>query len=56
VRVTDHGVTSLARLGITASMAEIDHRPARHLDEVFGEAQLARRKPSSRTDDRLAGS
>jgi lipoyl(octanoyl) transferase len=36
--VTDHGVTSLARLGITASMAEVDIALRATFDEVFGEA------------------
>jgi lipoyl(octanoyl) transferase len=54
--VTDHGVTSLARLGITASMAEIDIALRATFDEVFGEAAACAAEPSSRTDDRLAGS
>jgi lipoyl(octanoyl) transferase len=36
--VTDHGVTSLARLGITASMPEIDIALRATFDNVFGEA------------------
>ena len=36
--VTDHGVTSLARLGITASMPEIDMALRAIFDEVFAEA------------------
>jgi lipoyl(octanoyl) transferase len=35
--VTEHGVTSLARLGITASMPEIDVALRATFDEVFGE-------------------
>ena len=54
--VTDHGVTSLARLGITASMAEIDIALRATFDEVFGEAAACAAEPSFRTDDRLAGS
>jgi len=54
--VTDQGVTSLARLGITASMAEIDIALRATFDEVFGEAAACAAEPSSRTDDRLAGS
>jgi len=54
--VTDHGVTSLAQLGITASMAEIDIALRATFDEVFGEAAACAAEPSSRTDDRLAGS
>ena len=33
-----HGVTSLARLGITASMAEVDIALRATFDEVFGGA------------------
>jgi lipoyl(octanoyl) transferase len=33
-----HGVTSLARLGITASMAEVDLALRATFDRVFGEA------------------
>src|SRR5207237_644140 len=36
--VTEHGVTSLARLGITAAMAEIDVALRATFDEVFGDA------------------
>ena len=54
--VTDHGVTSLARLGITASMPEVDIALRATFDEVFGEAAACAAEPSSRTDDRLAGS
>jgi len=36
--VTEHGVTSLARLSITASMAEIDIALRATFDAVFGEA------------------
>jgi lipoyl(octanoyl) transferase len=38
--VTDHGVTSLARLGITASMAEVDIALRSTFDEVFGAIQV----------------
>jgi lipoyl(octanoyl) transferase len=34
--VTDHGVTSLARLGITASMAEVDIALRSSFEEAFG--------------------
>jgi lipoyl(octanoyl) transferase len=36
--ISGHGVTSLARLGITASMAEIDLALRATFDRVFGEA------------------
>src|SRR5436190_18036308 len=36
--VTDHGVTSLGRLGITASMPEVDIALRTTFDEVFGAA------------------
>jgi lipoyl(octanoyl) transferase len=35
--VSEHGVTSLARLGVTASMAEVDIALRTTFDEVFGE-------------------
>jgi lipoyl(octanoyl) transferase len=40
--VTDHGVTSLARLGITASMAEVDIALRATFEEVFGAIQVCR--------------
>jgi lipoyl(octanoyl) transferase len=39
--VSEHGVTSLARLGITASMAEVDIALRATFDEVFGAAACA---------------
>jgi lipoyl(octanoyl) transferase len=36
--ISGHGVTSLARLGITASMPEVDIALSATFDEVFGEA------------------
>jgi lipoyl(octanoyl) transferase len=40
--VTEHGVTSLARLGITASMAEADSALRATFDEVFAAAAACR--------------
>src|SRR5881227_180226 len=39
--VSEHGVTSLARLGITATMAEVDIALRATFDEVFGAAVCA---------------
>ena len=36
--IAQHGVTSLARLGITASMAEVDTALRASFGSVFGEA------------------
>jgi lipoyl(octanoyl) transferase len=36
--ISEHGVTSLARLGITASMAEVDMALRGTFDEVFGQS------------------
>src|SRR5437588_12358923 len=38
--VTEHGVTSLARPGISASMTEIDMALRATFDDVFGEAAV----------------
>src|SRR5439155_24277352 len=46
--VTEHGVTSLARLGITASMPEVDIALRATFDEVFREAAVCVAEPSSR--------
>src|SRR5947208_14044463 len=54
--VTEHGVTSLARLGITASMPEVDIALRATFDEVFGAAAVCAAEPSSRAAARLAGS
>jgi len=40
--VSEHGVTSLARLGIAASMAEVDSALRATFDEVFGAVTLSR--------------
>jgi lipoyl(octanoyl) transferase len=40
--VTEHGVTSMARLGITASMAEVDTALRATFDEVFAAAAACR--------------
>ena len=47
--VTDHGVTSLARLGITASMPEVDIALRTTFDEVFAEAAACAPPTLSRT-------
>jgi lipoyl(octanoyl) transferase len=53
--VTDHGVTSLARLGITASMPEVDIALRVTFDEVFGEAAACAPPTLSRTAGEGAG-
>jgi lipoyl(octanoyl) transferase len=53
--VTDHGVTSLARLGITASMPEVDIALRATFDEVFGEAAACAPPTLSRTAGEGAG-
>src|SRR5204863_4532639 len=47
--VTDHGVTSLARLGITASMPEVDIALCATFDEVFAAAAACAPPTLSRT-------
>src|SRR5207249_1924032 len=47
--VSGHGVTSLARLGIKATMADIDLALRVTFDEVFGEAAVCTPQPLSRT-------
>ncbi len=47
--ISGHGVTSLARLGIAASMSEIDRALRATFDAVFGEAQSCAAQPLSRT-------
>jgi lipoyl(octanoyl) transferase len=54
--VTDHGVTSLARLGITASMPEIDIALRTTFDDVFGEAAACALEPPLHMPSRLVGS
>jgi lipoyl(octanoyl) transferase len=54
--VTEHGVTSLARLGVTASMPEIDIALRATFDEVFGTAAACAPPTLSRAAPRLAGS
>jgi lipoyl(octanoyl) transferase len=54
--VTDHGVTSLARLGITASMAEIDIALRTTFNDVFGEAAACALETPLHTLSRLGGS
>src|SRR5260370_15340971 len=51
--VTEYGVTSLARLGIAASMAEVDAALRATFDPVFGESTCAAPTPS-RAASRLA--
>ncbi len=50
-----HGVTSLARLGISVSMAEVDIALRATFDAVFGEAACAP-EPRSGTIASMAGS
>jgi lipoyl(octanoyl) transferase len=54
--VTDHGVTSLAQLGITVSMAEVDIALRATFDEVFGEAAACALEPPLHMPSRLVGS
>jgi lipoyl(octanoyl) transferase len=53
--VTEHGVTSLARLGVTASMADVDSAMRATFDEVF-EAAACRSEPLARPAVWLPGS
>jgi lipoyl(octanoyl) transferase len=55
-QVSGHGVTSLARLGITASMPEIDIALRATFDEVFGEAAACALETPLHTPTRLVGS
>ena len=45
--ISGHGITSLARLGINASMPEIDTALRATFDAVFGETAACARRPSS---------
>jgi lipoyl(octanoyl) transferase len=54
--VTDHGVTSLAQLGITVSMAEVDIALRATFDDVFGEAAACALEPPLHMPSRLVGS
>ena len=54
--VSGHGVTSLARLGITASMPEVDLALRATFDEVFAEAAACAPPTLSRVSAQAAGS
>ncbi len=54
--ISGHGVTSLARLGIPASMSEIDAALRATFDAVFGEPAACAPPTLSRTTARRAGS
>ena len=45
--ISGHGVTSLARLGVAASMADVDAALRATFDEVFGAAPVCHRAASS---------
>ena len=51
VGVTDHGVTSLADLGVAASMAEVDEALKRAFVSVFGAVEAAEPLKTLSTDD-----
>jgi lipoyl(octanoyl) transferase len=50
--IVQHGVTSLARLGITASTAEVDIALRATFDEVFGTAATCLTRPPAALDNR----
>jgi lipoyl(octanoyl) transferase len=54
--LSGHGVTSLARLGITAAMPEIDLALRATFDRVFGEAAACDAQTLARTTARRRGS
>jgi len=53
---TGHGVTSLMKLGITASMAEVDIALRTTFDQVFGAAAACTLSPSPALRERVAAS
>ncbi len=54
--ISGHGVTSMARLGIAASMPEIDSALRAGFDAVFGETAACAPRTLARTTARLSGS